>query len=96
MANVVLCSAAEKEYAEALTWYLKQSNDVAERFDAELSRTLETIAAYPQRSPFCDERHPFCLMRRFPYQIIYRANDDHVVIVADTLRLKSLIFKVAD
>ena len=82
MIEIVICSAAQEEYAEALKWYLEKNVDVAERFDAELARLIDIIASYPQRYPFCDERHQFCLMRRFPYQVIYRVDLDRAVVIA--------------
>jgi len=35
MNELVICSAAEAEYAEALSWYAERSVHVAERFDAD-------------------------------------------------------------
>ena len=82
MIDLVVCSAAEVDYAEALSWYAERSVQVAERFDVEFDQALETIASDPERFPRCDERHSYYLMRRFPYQIIYRQHLDHWVVIA--------------
>ena len=82
MIDLVVCSAAEGEYAEALSWYAKRSVQAAERFDAEFDQAMETIASAPHRFPRCDECHHYSLMRHFPYQIIYRQHQDHWVVIA--------------
>lgn len=47
MNELLICSAAESEYADALSWYSQRSIQVAERFDAQFGQTLLTIAAIP-------------------------------------------------
>jgi len=82
MANLVISSAAEGDYAEALSWYADRSPEAAECFDVELDRALEIIASAPEQFPRCDERHRFYLMRDFPYQIIYRPHGTDWVVIA--------------
>jgi toxin ParE1/3/4 len=82
MIELVICSAAEADYAQALSWYAERSAQAAERFDTEFDQALKTIASGPERFPRCDERHHFYLMRHFPYQLIYRPHDDHWVLIA--------------
>jgi len=59
MSELLVCSAAEAEYAEALLWYAERGIEVAERFDAEFDQALEAIAENPERFPRCDDRHHF-------------------------------------
>ena len=82
MANVVVCSAAEIDYTESLTWYAKQSDVAANDFDMEFDRALSTISDDPKRFPMCDMRHRFFLLRRFPFRIIYRIVSDDIVVIA--------------
>ena len=82
MTDVVVSTAAEGDYAEALSWYAERSVDAAEHFDEELDRALRSIASDPERFPRCDKRHRYYLMRRFPFQIIYRQYEDRVVVIA--------------
>ena len=88
MTRLHVCSAAETEYTEALCWYAERSERAALQFDTEFDQALQTIAADPERFPKCDDRHRFYLMRRFPFQIIYRIvnNDIIVIAVAHTAR----------
>ncbi len=82
MNELLVCSAAEEEYTEALTWYAERSTQAAERFDAEFDQSLMSIADSPERFPKCDDRHHFYLMRDFPFQIVYRQHQDHWVVIA--------------
>ena len=52
-------------------------------FQAEFSRALEAIAATPDRYPLCDDRPRFYLLKRYPFQLIYRkASEEQLLIVA--------------
>lgn len=82
MTPLRLCSAAEEEFTEALCWYANRSREVALDFDTELELGLARIADDPESFPYCDDRHRFVLMRRFPYQIIYRVINEEVTVIA--------------
>ena len=88
MIRVRVCSAAEAEYANALCWYAERSVDVALDFESEFEAVLVKIAESPDRYPACDSRHRYVLMRRFPYQIIFRpvADSNTIIAVAHTSR----------
>ncbi len=83
MIEVVIASSAEEDFAEALTWYAERSIPAAEGFEAEFERALETIAAAPERFPCCDDEHRFYLMRRYPFQVMFREEgDERIVVIA--------------
>jgi plasmid stabilization system protein ParE len=82
MGNLIICSAAEDDYTESLRWYAERSIEAANDFDTEFDRALGEITASPERFPRCDDRHRYFLMRRFPFQIIYRVPGEDVVIIA--------------
>lgn len=82
MSELVITSAAEQDFTEALCWYAERSQQAAERFDAEFRRALDSIKADPRRFPLCDERHRYFLMRRYPFQVIYREHGEDLVIIA--------------
>ena len=82
MVDLVVSSAAEGDYTDALSWYAERNVPAAERFDADFDEALQTIASDPERFPRCDERHHFYLMQHFPYQVIYRHHGDHWVVIA--------------
>ncbi len=87
--EVLIADAAEKEYADSLKWYAERSRRAAAGFEAEFERALSSIAAHPEWYPVCDDRHRFFLLKRYPYQIIYRSISSHrllIVAVAHTSR----------
>ncbi|HUG20805.1 MAG TPA: type II toxin-antitoxin system RelE/ParE family toxin [Planctomycetaceae bacterium] len=79
---MILCSAAEVDYTESLCWYAERSSESANDFDVELNHALQQISADPERFPRCDNRHHFYLMRRFPFQIIYRITGNRIAVIA--------------
>lgn len=82
MSKLLVTSAAEQDFTEALCWYAERSPQAAEGFDAEFARALESIRADPRRFPLCDKRHRYYLMRRYPSQVTYREHEDQLVIIA--------------
>jgi plasmid stabilization system protein ParE len=83
MSKLRVVSIAQGEYTQALRWYAERSQRAAEKFDAEFDKALEAISADPRRFPYCEERHQFYLMNRYPYQIIYRQEEaGEIVVVA--------------
>lgn len=82
MIDVVICSAAEKDYAESLSWYAERSKEAAAGFDDALDQALSSIAKAPERFPKCDERHRYYLMRRHPFRIIYRLSETRLQVIA--------------
>ena len=90
MSELLIAEAAEEEYAVSLQWYAQRSKNAAERFEAEFAEALEAIEAKPERYPVCDDgRHRFYLLKRYPFQLIYRKTDDGqwlIVAVAHTSR----------
>ncbi len=59
MVELLICSAAEQDYAEALTWYADRDNQAAEGFDAEFDRAIQSIAEAPGRFPPVRRTPPF-------------------------------------
>lgn len=82
MADISIHSDAEAEYEAALAWYLTRSARAADGFEAAFERALESIANNPQLHPLYDDCHRFCVLRRYPYSIIYRVDGDQVRVVA--------------
>lgn len=81
MPEVVVSSAAEAEYVEALVWYSAQSKRAAEGFEAVFSTALQAIAANPESYARCDAGHRFLRIRPYPYQLIYRHLADETWLV---------------
>jgi len=90
MSELLIAEAAHEEYTASLHWYAQRSKQAAARFEAEFAKALEAIEANPERYPVCnDDRHRIYLLKRYPYQLIYRKTDEGrwlIVAVAHTSR----------
>lgn len=86
--KLVLYLSAEDEFSESLSWYAERSIQAAADFDREFDAALATISSDPERFPYFDTRHQYYLMKKYPFQIIYRNLDTeiHIVAVAHTSR----------
>ena len=82
MVRVSVHPDAEAEYEAALDWYMERSVQAADRFEAAFDAVIQAIAESPKRYPMLDDRHRYSLLRRYPYSVIYRLDDDLVRVIA--------------
>ena len=87
MDELLIAEGAEDDYTASLRWYAERSTRAANGFDAEFARALTAIAADPDRYPLCDARHRFYLLKRYPFQIIYRKAAEDRWLIVDLSRL---------
>ncbi len=89
MDNLLVTAAAEEDYTEAFLWYAARSKRAANGLEAEFAMAIAEISQHPTRFPAVDPSHRFYLLKRYPYQVIYRETVDHhwlVVAFAHTSR----------
>lgn len=82
MAELVLLPEAMEDYRAAYAWYHKRGEHLSAAFEAEVDHALERVGAAPGRFAKYDDRHRFFLLRRFPFSLVYRVEDDRVLVVA--------------
>ena len=82
MADISVHPEAEAEYEGALGWYLERSIRAADRFELAFDEALRSIAENPKRFPVLDAIHRYSILRRYPYSVIFRFDDDVVRVVA--------------
>ena len=73
---------ARVEILEAYDWYAEQNRAAGDAFFVEVDRVIDSIAEAPQMWPRHIGGTHRCLLRRFPYAVIYRALPECVEIVA--------------
>ena len=86
---VTLHEGAAADYDAAFEWYAERSPDAARRFDVTVERAIKEIARYPKRWPLGSYGTRRCLLRGFPYLLIYRelgAEVIQILAVAHTSR----------
>lgn len=82
MVNVHFLPAADADYHAALTWYRSRSPQAAAGFETAVSDGVQRIADRPELYALIDRRHRRCLLRRYPYSLIYRIEPTGVFVIA--------------
>ena len=86
MKRVRIAGAAERELAEAITWYRDRDPRVADRFTAEVRAALQMIETFPQigsRVPSIADRAVRRMpVHKFPYYVVFVELDDALEVVA--------------
>ena len=79
---VVLRPKAEQDLFSARDWYDRQRAGLGDEFAAQVSATLDRLAAMPESFAVKWQDVRSCRLRRFPYVIYYRALADQVEVLA--------------
>ena len=70
------------EFEEAVQFYKQRGRNLGRRFAHEVRGTIQRIAATPRRWRILEEDVRRCLLRVFPYAVLYTIEDDYILIVA--------------
>ena len=73
---------AEADIEEIATWYEQQRQGLGHEFLDEVLSLCETIAENPAMYPVVHRRARRALIRRFPFGVYFRIEDEQVVVVA--------------
>ena len=73
---------ATAELSEAADWYLGQSAKAAQDFAIEIERALTRISQNPERFARVGKNCRTCPVTRFPFQVIFRFNENHIRVIA--------------
>jgi len=80
--SVTFLPAAQAEYQGAVAWYRARSQQAADNFEAAVADAVQQIADNPQLYALIDDRHRRCILRRYPYSLVYRVEPAGVIVVA--------------
>jgi plasmid stabilization system protein ParE len=86
--NLTFSSVAEAEIRGAADYYEEQEAGLGLRFVEELNRAVAFILQFPNAWSPISKRSRRCLMRRFPYNVIYSIQDDTITIVTVVHQLR--------
>jgi plasmid stabilization system protein ParE len=75
-------AAALHDAEEAAAWYAERSLRAANRFLDELDRLIDFIAVSPGRFQAFDGDLRRAVFRRFPFYVVFRADDMNVAVLA--------------
>jgi hypothetical protein len=77
-----MLSVAREEFLEAVRYYNGQREGLGFEFAGEVKNTLLRISGFPEAWPLLSERSRRCLVKRFPYAILYRFDKQYILVVA--------------
>jgi plasmid stabilization system protein ParE len=80
--EIAFLPPAKGELTEAIAYYNTQSEGLGYEFAAEIKRTLERIAQYPDAWFKLSTRTRRCRTNRFPYGVIYQVRKETLLIAA--------------
>jgi len=80
--KVRILSCAEREFADAVDFYNTERPGLGYEFAQEVQNTLDRIGAFPEAWPLFSNRTRRCIVRRFPYGVLYQVRADCVLVVA--------------
>ncbi len=80
--KVHLRPEAEADIEDAATWYDRQRNGLGQEFLDDILVVVDTIAENPNIYPVVNKQTRRAVVRRFPFGIFYRVDEDSVVILA--------------
>jgi len=82
MLHIEFLTLAEDELQDAFEFYEYQQENLGYRFVDEVYNAIELIKFYPEGWSKMSKHTRRCLVKSFPYGIIYQQLNDTIVIVA--------------
>jgi plasmid stabilization system protein ParE len=80
--KVYLRPEAEADIEDAATWYDRQRKGLGQEFLDDVLVALDTISENPNIYPVVHRQSRRAVVRRFPFGIFYRVDEDSVVVLA--------------
>ena len=80
--KVRLLAPAQIELDEAFAWYEKEHKGLGQHFIREVQDTLVRIVSFPESCHFIAPGLRRCIVKQFPYMVIYGRREDEIVVVA--------------
>ena len=73
---------AEEEFNQAIEYYENNAPGLGYDFSIEVHSAIQNIVNFPTAWPIIEEDMRRCLVKRFPYGVIYSVEDGVVFILA--------------
>jgi len=80
--EIRLRDEAEADLNEAAIWYQQQQGGLGNEFLDEVVSLLQSIQQHPLAYPVIHRETRRALMRRFPFGVFYRVENEYIVVVA--------------
>jgi toxin ParE1/3/4 len=73
---------AETEFNEAIEYYENNEPGLGYDFSMEVHAAIQNIVNYPTAWPILEDNLRRCLVKRFPFGVIYSLEQDEIFILA--------------
>ena len=80
--SIRFLSPAEQELDDTFEWYEDQMAGLGHEFLAEIDEAVHRITTWPEAHTILKGTLRRCLVRRFPYGVVYGIDEQTIVIVA--------------
>jgi plasmid stabilization system protein ParE len=80
--NIRFLTVAQKELDDAFEWYESQQAELSLRFLDEVDKAIKRVVVYPDSCAEIDTGIRRCLVKRFPYGLIYKIENETAIIIA--------------
>ncbi|MBI1321945.1 type II toxin-antitoxin system RelE/ParE family toxin [bacterium] len=80
--RLIVIAESESDLREARTWYERQRTGLGDLYLDYVEEAFELVALNPDLFPKVFENNRLVRVRRFPYIVVYRVDDDQITIVA--------------
>ncbi len=80
--KVEFLSVAQTELDQAFEWYETQQKDLGLQLLNEFDAAMRRIINYPESYVLIETDVRRCLVKRFPYGILYGIDTDKIIVIA--------------
>lgn len=80
--TIIIRPEAEQDIREAYSWYETQMSGLGANFLLRIDAALSSVQRNPRQYPLIHQEVRRCLVRRFPYGILFLEEDKRVIVLA--------------
>jgi plasmid stabilization system protein ParE len=80
--KIEFLESAQTELDQAFEWYEAQQKDLGVQFLNEFDAAIRRIATYPESYILIEKNVRRCLVKRFPYGVLYGIDADKIIVIA--------------
>jgi len=80
--KIEFLEAAQVELDQAFEWYETQQKNLGVQFLNEFDAAIRRIATYPESYILIEKDVRRCLIKRFPYGVLYGLDADKIIVIA--------------
>ena len=80
--TIIIRPEAEQDIREAYSWYETQMSGLGANFLLRIDAALSSVQRNPRQYPLIHQGVRRCLVRRFPYGILFLVEEKQIIVLA--------------